>query len=1100
MMSIEDQTFYNHAIGDQTFYNHAIDKSVLKRLIGELSGSSGHVCTTYLLDRIKHLGFEYSTHTAVSLGIDDLLTPSSKDAFVQDAEHQARISEKNYRIGNINAIEKLRQIVETWHTTSEFLKREMTSSFNVIEALNPVHMMSFSGARGNTSQVHQLVGMRGLMSDPQGRIIDLPIQTNLREGLSITEYIISCYGARKGVVDTAIRTADAGYLTRRLVLTAQYLVIRHIDCGTFGGVCLYSVQNKQGYRYISCQDRLVGRVLSRSVNDSERCIGIRNQDIGIDLAKRLISFHEEKVQVRSALTCKSATRICQLCYGWNSNYGRLVQIGEAIGVVAGQSIGEPGTQLTLRTFHTGGVFTEDIANHIRTPFNGMVYFEELMCQLIRSRYGILTWKCLYNVSITIIGTNKRHVVNLPYNSLLFVANNQYVESKQVIAEIGATQIPLKERVRKRIDSKFEGTIFYNQTLSGLSRSNKPHVRLSTNSLAVNNTGHVWVLSGRLYQFSKQWMCSLYHIQDYLEVGLPIAKLRVLTHQNGVLRLRGSVIQSSILYSSKLYDFILRTNNNQTLFVQDFKSRFGGIFLVSNCITAKDPDILCFVTLSSIDQFRWYLHDRYNTLEQVKSVSFNLTKTNLNMFYLAQNETCLTKTNMFKQTKCSVSNKWNQHVDLKSATNTLTFLIWNTSGICSRKKKCVFFGHKKHTLFLATIGFIYSNVVLHTIINNHTSLQWCLNNEGSGMHIVSYSDIRQCVQSLNDLICMLKQSCQLPRLGTLISQDKHFVNEATLTESGKVIVLQKSILILRLAQSYLITADTRLYACYDEGVDEQEALMTLIHEQLRASDIIQGLPKAVQLLESRSKNHIGFTLQHNFQNWIDCLSDISQSYILSTERSLHKIQVHLVDRIQTVYLSQGVRISDKHVEIMVRQMTCKVLFVENICHVKYNPVILPGELVQLLRAKRINRVFKLSIPYKPILSGITKASLNMDSFLAAASFQRTTRVLAMSALKGRIDWIKGLQENALFGGFISAGTGCTQITVTIKASTFFLLLQRKTCDISPDTFATRLFYLSTVLDLYRNSIVFVYYLSIQTLKNIRTQIIFSINQMNDNIAI
>jgi hypothetical protein len=214
----------------------------------------------------------------------------------------------------------------------------------------------------------------------------------------------------------------------------------------------------------------------------------------------------------------------------------------------------------------------------------------------------------------------------------------------------------------------------------------------------------------------------------------------------------------------------------------------------------------------------------------------------------------------------------------------------------------------------------------------------------------------------------------------------------------------------------------------------------------------------------------------------------------------------VDRIQTVYLLQGVRISDKHVEIMVRQMTCKVLFVDNICHVKYNPVILPGELVELPRAKRINRVFKLSIPYKPILSGITKTSLNMPSFLAAASFQRTTRVLTISALKGKIDWIKGLQENVMFGGVISVGTGCTQIAVTIKPNTLFLFLQQNTCDISPDTFTTTLFYLSIVLDLYRNSNVF--YLSIPTLKNIRiqivfyirTQIVFYINQIHDNITI
>ena len=447
------------SIRDQTFYNHAIDRTAIKRLIGKLVRFFGNVYTASILDQLKHLGFEYATRTGISLGIDDLLASCAKAALVQDAEHQVGISEKNYKIGSIHAIEKLRQIVEIWHTTSEFLKREMSFSFNVIEPFNPVHMMSFSGARGNTSQVHQLIGMRGLMSDPQGRIIDLPIQTNLREGLSITEYIISCYGARKGVVDTAIRTADAGYLTRRLVETAQYLVIRHIDCGTFRSVFLHSIRNNQGYRYISCQERLVGRVLARSVDDSGRCLGIRNQDIGFDLATRLSVFHQEEIQVRSVLTCKSSNRICQLCYGWNSNYGKLVQIGEAVGVIAGQSIGEPGTQLTLRTFHTGGVFTGDIANHIRTPFNGIVSFEESMCQLIRNRHGTPAWKCISNLSITIKGKVKEHVFNLPFNSVLFVTNNQYVESKQVIAENSYYANSFKRKSTKKYLFQFSGYSF-----------------------------------------------------------------------------------------------------------------------------------------------------------------------------------------------------------------------------------------------------------------------------------------------------------------------------------------------------------------------------------------------------------------------------------------------------------------------------------------------------------------------------------------------------------------------------------------------------------------------------------------------------------------
>ncbi|CAK9189208.1 unnamed protein product, partial [Sphagnum jensenii] len=218
------------------FYNKVMDRTAIKQLISRLIAHFGITYTTHVLDQLKNLGFQQATQAAISLGIDDLLTAPSKSWLIQDAEQQGYTSEKHHRYGNVHAVEKLRQLIETWYATSEYLKQEMNPNFRMTDPLNPVHMMSFSGARGSTSQVHQLVGMRGLVSDPQGQIIDLPIQSNFREGLSLTEYIISCYGARKGVVDTAVRTSDAGYLTRRLVEVVQHIVVRKMDCGTIRGI------------------------------------------------------------------------------------------------------------------------------------------------------------------------------------------------------------------------------------------------------------------------------------------------------------------------------------------------------------------------------------------------------------------------------------------------------------------------------------------------------------------------------------------------------------------------------------------------------------------------------------------------------------------------------------------------------------------------------------------------------------------------------------------------------------------------------------------------------------------------------------------------
>lgn len=372
------------------FHNKEIDGTGMKRLISRLIDHFGMGYTSHILDQLKTLGFYQATTTSISLGIEDLLTIPSKGWLVQDAEQQSFLLEKHYYYGAVHAVEKLRQSVEIWYATSEYLKQEMNSNFRITDPSNPVYLMSFSGARGNASQVHQLVGMRGLMSDPQGQMIDLPIQSNLREGLSLTEYIISCYGARKGVVDTAVRTADAGYLTRRLVEVVQHIIVRRRDCGTIRGI---SVSPQNGMTEKLFVQTLIGRVLADDIYIGSRCIAARNQDIGIGLVNRFITafraqpFRAQPIYIRTPFTCRSTSWICQLCYGRSPTHSDLVELGEAVGIIAGQSIGEPGTQLTLRTFHTGGVFTGGTADLVRSPSNGKIQFNENLVHPTRTRHG-----------------------------------------------------------------------------------------------------------------------------------------------------------------------------------------------------------------------------------------------------------------------------------------------------------------------------------------------------------------------------------------------------------------------------------------------------------------------------------------------------------------------------------------------------------------------------------------------------------------------------------------------------------------------------------------------------------------------------------------
>nr|YP_010885283.1 RNA polymerase beta'' subunit [Artocarpus gomezianus]QXJ40855.1 RNA polymerase beta'' subunit [Artocarpus gomezianus] len=480
---------------DLVFRNKVIDGTAIKRLISRLIDHFGMAYTSHILDQVKSLGFRQATATSISLGIDDLLTIPSKGWLVQDAEQQRLILEKHYHYGNVHAVEKLRQSIEIWYATSEYLRQEMNPNFRMTDPFNPVHMMSFSGARGNASQVHQLVGMRGLMSDPQGQMIDLPIQSNLREGLSLTEYIISCYGARKGVVDTAVRTSDAGYLTRRLVEVVQHIVVRRTDCGTIQGISV-SLRNGMMPERIFIQT-LIGRVLADDIYIGSRCIAVRNQDIGIGLVNRFITFQTQPISIRTPFTCKSTSWICRLCYGRSPTHGDLVELGEAVGIIAGQSIGEPGTQLTLRTFHTGGVFTGGTAEHVRAPSNGKIKFNEDLVHPTRTRHGHPAFLCSIDLYVTIESEDIIHNVTIPPKSFFLVQNDQYVESEQVIAEIraGTYTFHFKERVRKHIYSDSEGEMHWSTDVYHAPDFTYSNVHL------LPKTSHLWILSGGSYKSS-----------------------------------------------------------------------------------------------------------------------------------------------------------------------------------------------------------------------------------------------------------------------------------------------------------------------------------------------------------------------------------------------------------------------------------------------------------------------------------------------------------------------------------------------------------------------------------------------------------------------
>nr|WIL99214.1 RNA polymerase beta'' subunit [Meliosma myriantha var. discolor] len=1315
---------------DLVFHNKVIDGTAMKRLISRLIDHFGMAYTSHILDQIKTLGFQQATATSISLGIDDLLTIPSKGWLVQDAEQQSLILEKHHHYGNVHAVEKLRQSIEIWYATSEYLRQEMNPNFRMTDPFNPVHIMSFSGARGNASQVHQLVGMRGLMSDPQGQMIDLPIQSNLREGLSLTEYIISCYGARKGVVDTAVRTSDAGYLTRRLVEVVQHIVVRRTDCGTIRGISV-SPRNGMMTERIFIQT-LIGRVLADDIYMGPRCIAIRNQDIGIGLVNRFITFRAQPISIRTPFTCRSTSWICRLCYGRSPTHGDLVELGEAVGIIAGQSIGEPGTQLTLRTFHTGGVFTGGTAEHVRAPSNGKIKFNEDLVHPTRTRHGHPAFLCYIDLYVTIESQDIIHNVNIPPKSFLLVQNDQYVESEQVIAEIraGTSTLNFKERVRKHIYSDSEGEMHWSTDVYHAPEYTYGNVHL------LPKTSHLWILSGgpcrssiapfslhkdqdqinlhslsverrsisnlsvtndqvrhklfssdlsgkkrgRILDYSGpdriicndhcnfRYPATLHENSDLLakrrrnrfiipfqsnqerekelmlcsgiSIEIPINGLfrrnsilayfddpRYRRNSSGITKY-GTIEVHSILKKEDLIEYrrvkefrpkyqmkvdrfffipeevhilpgsssIMVQNNSiigvDTRITLNTRSRVGGLVrverkkkkielkifsgdihfpgetdkisrhsgilippgtkkknskeskkwknwiyvqritptkkkyfvLVRPVVTYEIADGINLATLfpqdllqerdnvqlrvvnyilygngkpirgishTSIQLVRtclvlnWDQDKKDSSIEEVHAscvevraidlirdfirmdlvkppISYTVKRndpagsglipdngsdrTNINPFYskariqqslsqhqgtirtlLNRNKEChsliiLSSSNCFRM---GLFNGLKYHnVTKESIQKDSLIPIRNSLGPLGTVPKIANFDLSYH---LITHNQILRNKYL--LLDNFKKifqvLKYYLMDENGGINNpdpssnIILNPVNLNWYFLHHDYC--EETPILISLGQFICENVCIYKKRPHLKSGQVLIVHVDSLVIRSAKPYLATTGATVHGHYGEILYEGDTLVTFIYEKSRSGDITQGLPKVEQVLEVRSIDSISMNLEKRVEGWnehITRILGIPWGFLIGAELTIAQSRISLVNKIQTVYRSQGVQIHNRHIEIIVRQITSKVLVSED----GMSNVFSPGELIGLLRAERTGRTLEEAICYRAVLLGITRASLNTQSFISEASFQETARVLARAALRGRIDWLKGLKENVVLGGMIPVGTG------------------------------------------------------------------------------
>ncbi|SFC81098.1 DNA-directed RNA polymerase subunit beta' [Clostridium uliginosum] len=423
---------------DDKKFDLEIDFLVTKKTLGKIIDQSymqhGPTKTSIMLDNIKALGYHYSSIGAVTVAASDMIVPDAKYDLLKEADETVEKIEKMYKRGFISDEERYERVIEKWTKTTEDVANALMDS---LDKFNPIYMMADSGARGSKSQIKQLAGMRGLMASPSGKILELPIRASFREGLDVLEYFISTHGARKGNADTALKTADSGYLTRRLVDVSQDVIVREEDCGTEEGI--YVAEIKEGSEVIEeLKERLIGRYTAEDIIDpnSAEILVTKNEYMDPIKAEKIVSSGIKKVKIRSVFTCSCKIGVCARCYGMNMATAKKIDIGEAVGIIAAQSIGEPGTQLTMRTFHTGGVAGSDITQ-------GLPRVEELF--EARKPKGLAIVSEITG-SVRIEETKKKRTVfvmsadaeecsyDIPFGSRLKVSEGDYVEAGDEITE------------------------------------------------------------------------------------------------------------------------------------------------------------------------------------------------------------------------------------------------------------------------------------------------------------------------------------------------------------------------------------------------------------------------------------------------------------------------------------------------------------------------------------------------------------------------------------------------------------------------------------------------------------------------------------------
>ncbi len=1233
------ETTYAHGKKTVDFINKQMDKKGLNNLLAQMYLEFGGAKTAELANSLKNLGYKYATKSGTTISIADLQVPEVKKDLLKGAEKEIEKSTNRYLKGEITEVERYTKVIDTWSETTAKLTENVVSNF---DELNSVYMMAFSGARGNLSQVSQLVGMRGLMADAQGQIIDLPIKSNFKEGLSVTEYIISSYGARKGLVDTALKTADSGYLTRRLVDVAQDVIVRDVDCGTERFINMKPIMDGEKV-VVPLIDRLLGRTVAQDITDEEGNVLIeKNMTLNRDDIKKIAHLNIKELKMRSPLTCELEYGICQKCYGWAMTTQKQVDVGEAIGIIAAQSIGEPGTQLTMRTFHTGGaVAVKGAMKQVTASDNGEI-ISDIKTKKERTRHGDEVIVTITEGDLELKTEKRTYKYHVPGHAKLLVAKGDTVKKGQLLAEYAPQSVTdsntLTEKATKDITTDLSGEVRFEDFVADEKKDRQGNI-----SRTANKNGIIWVLGGDVYNLPGGSKI-LVEDKQKIKTGEKLAEINIASEHGGEVRVNDSLVVEEVKFEGKKIKKIVSgkeltiviasivpanasfesTKKEQIWTVDEtgekyiVKSpidtvvengmiiaeliddehtvsssgeiRYNGIEVDENQIitkpgevifipdeihqlAGKDSSLKMVETGTYVTAGTEVVKDLYTNLDGIVEIKeFNdcihevvitpgemYELSSINDLKVDENELIEAGTVIAGKIKAkalsivTIMDNDNENLDLDDAEEVDVALdeetmsnrpvkilvrpvqkfeiqpkdvsirfdstdesvdivpvtqlqykdgqrVRNYDGAALTRTSLVlqmqgYLGHLKGMVELDKNNNL-KVVVLETLIIRREiegqaktlqSMQTELLVENGQVIDAKTPVAKTRVLAINDGIVSLSDEEDVRRLllvsesyektipvskakvkkGDFVKMDTEIGEKGEVTDvSGLVVGVSKDGVTIRKGRPYLISPGTMLQIGNGSLVLRGDMLATLVFERQKTGDIVQGLPRVEELLEARKPKDsaivaefegvaeietedevpvlyiVNETGRHEIKYPIDATIVVNNGQKISVGQALtsgpmnpHDIirlngieaaQQYLVDEVQRVYRSQGVEIADKHVEVIVRQMTKKVKILES-----GDTKLLPGEFLELKEIEAENKAVEEAggqpAVFESVLLGITKASLNTESFISAASFQETTRILTEVAVDGKKDMLRGLKENVIIGRLIPAGTGFYHLT-------------------------------------------------------------------------